>query len=63
MERQRILERVGWTFWRVRGSEFYLNRERSLDPLWKRLEEMEIEPVGEIERQKVSSSVSVYTFS
>jgi len=23
MERQRILERVGWTFWRIRGSEFY----------------------------------------
>ncbi|GAB3803714.1 AAA domain-containing protein [Virgibacillus kimchii] len=46
MERQRILERVGWTFWRIRGSEFYLNRERALDPLWRKLEEMEIEPVG-----------------
>lgn len=42
MERQRILERVGWTFWRIRGSEFYLNRERALDPLWEKLDEMGI---------------------
>lgn len=45
MERQRILERVGWTFWRIRGSEFYLNRERALDPLWEKLDQMGIEPV------------------
>src|SRR5699024_4231098 len=46
MERQGILERVGWTFWRIRGSDFYLNRERALDPLWEKLEEMGIEPAS-----------------
>lgn len=44
MERQRILERVGWTFWRVRGSTFYLDRAKALEPLWKKLDEMGIKP-------------------
>lgn len=47
MERQRILERVGWEFWRVRGSEFYRDPEKALQPLWKRLDEMRIFPVLE----------------
>ncbi|MDQ0338765.1 very-short-patch-repair endonuclease/MinD-like ATPase involved in chromosome partitioning or flagellar assembly [Caldalkalibacillus uzonensis] len=44
MERQRVLERVGWTFWRVRGSDFYLDPEKAMEPLWKKLAEMGIEP-------------------
>ncbi|WP_163970451.1 AAA domain-containing protein [Oceanobacillus halotolerans] len=48
MERQRILERVGWTFWRVRGSQFYMDREKAMAPLWEKLEEMGIEPVGKM---------------
>jgi very-short-patch-repair endonuclease len=44
MERQGILERVGWTFWRVRGSTFYRDPERSMEPLWERLKEMDIQP-------------------
>ena len=43
MERQRVLERVGWTFWRVRGSQFYLNREKAMSSLWVKLDEMGIE--------------------
>jgi len=26
--------------------KYYLNRGRALDPFWRKLEEMEIEPVG-----------------
>lgn len=47
MDRQRVLERVGWTFWRIRGSDFYLDREKSLETLWSKLDEMGIEKVEE----------------
>ena len=44
MERQAVLERLGWRFVRVRGSEFFRDPERSLVPLYERLERMGIEP-------------------
>ncbi|MCM3671062.1 AAA domain-containing protein [Mesobacillus maritimus] len=44
MERQRVLERVGWIFWRVRGSAFYANPRKAMESLWVKLEEMGIEP-------------------
>jgi len=47
MQRQRILERCGWRFWRIRGSEYYRNPEKALESLWRILAEMEIEPVAE----------------
>ncbi|RAL21308.1 AAA domain-containing protein [Thermoflavimicrobium daqui] len=43
IQRQQILERAGWTFWRIRGSSFYLNPEQTMEPLWKKLAEMGIE--------------------
>lgn len=43
MERQRILERAGWKFWRVRGSTFYRDRKKAMESLWIRLEELGIE--------------------
>jgi very-short-patch-repair endonuclease len=33
--RQKVLERCGWQFFRVRGYEYYTNREKALEPLWK----------------------------
>lgn len=47
MLRQRQLERCGWNFWRVRGSTFYRDRNRALEPLWQRLTEMGIDPIQE----------------
>lgn len=44
MDRQRVLERVGWTFWRVRGSAFYANPSKAMESLWIKLDEMGIEP-------------------
>lgn len=38
--RQKVLERVGWQFFRVRGYEFYTNRVKALESLWKLLESM-----------------------
>lgn len=44
MLRQRVLERCGWQFWRVRGSEFYLDRDKVMLALWEKLDRMEIHP-------------------
>ncbi|MGG1660899.1 ankyrin repeat domain-containing protein [Brevibacillus sp. NRS-1366] len=44
LERQRILERVGWNFWRIRGSVFYRDPEKAMASLWRRLDEMGIMP-------------------
>ena len=44
--RQMKLERARWTFERIRGSSFYRDPERALEPLWTRLEELEI-PTGD----------------
>lgn len=42
--RQRELERVGWTFWTVRGCDFYREQDASLAELWETLERMKITP-------------------
>jgi superfamily I DNA and/or RNA helicase len=39
--RQKILERCGWQFFRIRDSEYYTNRKKSLEPLWEKLLENE----------------------
>jgi very-short-patch-repair endonuclease len=45
MERQRMLERCGWHFHRIRECSFYANPEKELEKLWKVLESMTILPV------------------
>jgi very-short-patch-repair endonuclease len=40
--RQRILERCGWTFWRVRGSSFYRAPEGAREGLWATLDGLQI---------------------
>lgn len=44
MARQRVLERCGWRFWRVRGSEFYYDPEEAMQSLWALLELYQIFP-------------------
>ena len=44
--RQRDLERCGWTFWRVRESEFRLDPDEALSDLWKTLERRGIFPTA-----------------
>jgi superfamily I DNA and/or RNA helicase/very-short-patch-repair endonuclease len=36
--RQKVLERCGWQFFRVRGCEYYSNRQKALLPLWDLIE-------------------------
>lgn len=40
--RQKVLERCGWQFFRVRGYEYYTNREKALEPLWGLLQAINI---------------------
>ena len=46
MRRQRVLERVGWTFWRCFGSNWSLNRSAVFNDLLQTLERSGIRPVG-----------------
>lgn len=43
VRRQRVLERLGWEFFRVRASQYYLNPEASLSHLWSRVNELRLE--------------------
>lgn len=45
--RQAILERLGWTFHRIRGSAYYRNPDEAMSSLWERLEALGIRPTGE----------------
>jgi very-short-patch-repair endonuclease len=44
MARQRQLERAGWTFERVRESEFYADRRRALEQVFQACEQLNIWP-------------------
>jgi very-short-patch-repair endonuclease len=46
MARQAILERLGWTFVRIRGSEFFRDPDRAMQPVFDRLQALEIHPEG-----------------
>jgi very-short-patch-repair endonuclease len=44
MARQAVLERLGWKFVRIRGTQFHRNAEAAMAPVFKRLAELGIEP-------------------
>lgn len=44
MERQTILERLGWRFIRLRGSEYYSNPEKAMQHVYDTLDEFGIQP-------------------
>lgn len=46
MQRQRVLERAGWVFWRCFASAFIRRRKDVLDDLLKMLAERDITPIG-----------------
>jgi very-short-patch-repair endonuclease len=53
--RQKVLERCGWQFFRVRGGDFYSNRENALNPLWKIFEQKKESEIAQ------NSNVNVFT--
>ncbi len=44
ISRQALLERLGWTFIRIRGSQFFRDPESTMNPIFDRLDELEIYP-------------------
>jgi transcription elongation GreA/GreB family factor len=46
MRRQRILERVGWSFWRCFGSNYQIDQQGVMDDLIQTLDRMQIKPIG-----------------
>lgn len=48
MNRQRILERAGWTFWRCFASTWCLRKDEVFEELVERLTSMGIEPIGAV---------------
>ena len=42
MARQRDLERAGWLFVRIRGSDFYHDRDTAMEPVWTELQRLGI---------------------
>jgi very-short-patch-repair endonuclease len=49
LERQAILERLGWTFSRIRGSQFFRDPELAMGPVFERLNELGIGPASAAE--------------
>ena len=49
MDRQSVLERMGWVFTHIRSSEFLRNPARAMKPVFEKLQRMEIPPVGNSE--------------
>src|SRR5262249_4867841 len=46
LERQAILERLGWIFVRIRGSVFFRDPDTAMAPVFARLDHLGIEPLG-----------------
>jgi very-short-patch-repair endonuclease len=46
MQRQAILERLGWVFVRIRGSVFFRDPDTAMVPVFAKLEQLGIEPLG-----------------
>lgn len=57
MERQAILERLGWVFTRIRGSVFVRDPNRAMRPVFEKLGDLETVPYAE--PTQLSSVVSV----
>ena len=52
MARHQMLRRLGWDFIRVRGSEFFRNRDKTMKKLQRRLQEVGFTPLGPAEEPK-----------
>ena len=56
LSRQALLERLGWRFIRVRGSEYYGDPEATIDRVRERLSELGVNPTPDIATAQPASS-------
>jgi len=59
LERQTVLERLGWRFLRLRGSAYYRRPAYEMDRLSKRLHDLGVEPLGPDKIADVTPSTAV----
>ena len=61
MARQAVLERLGWTFIPIRGSQFLRDPDGAMEPILTRLKAMGIEPVapGESKEPGVAQAIKL----
>lgn len=52
LERQTILERLGWRFVRIRGSEYYRDKKRTLERVVKQLDSLGVNRDRDVEGEK-----------
>lgn len=57
MERQTILERIGWTFIRIRGSEYYADPEGTINEVIKDLTSYGVKPYTDSVNEESSSDL------
>jgi len=50
--RQKVLERCGWQFFRIRGYEYYTDRVKALEPLWNLLQTTKLDYKNEEPKQE-----------
>ena len=48
LERQAVLQRLGWVFARIRGSLFFRDPNRAMEAVFAKLERLGIEPLGTV---------------
>jgi very-short-patch-repair endonuclease len=56
IQRQSMLERLGWTFARVRESIFFRGRDRAMNPIFDKLQSLEIPAQGPVSNNANGSS-------
>ena len=56
MERQTILERIGWKFIRLRGSEYYSNKKAAMDRVIEDLKILDIVPEKQDAVEKIQDT-------
>jgi very-short-patch-repair endonuclease len=61
MNRQAILERLGWKFHRIRGTEFFRDPDSAMNRLFSRLSELNIEPSADVAPQSVEEDSETLT--
>lgn len=60
INRQTILERLNWTFVRIRGSAFYRDEATAMQPIFKMLEELEIPQDNDFETHEIADMSLVH---
>lgn len=56
MERQTILERLGWRFIRIRGSEYYKNPDDTMERVFNSIDGLNIHPTNQVDAVPTADS-------